>query len=121
MVTRAGGYFVFVFKGCRVVTQGYPVSPTLFNMVLDAFIRHWVTVVAATKEGLESIDLPIRDMAAYFYSDDGLVASPQLERLQSSFDVLTGLFDRVGLWKNARNTVSMACYPCHTPVRILVE
>ena len=27
-----------------------PLPPTLFNVVVDAVIRHWVMVVAATKE-----------------------------------------------------------------------
>ena len=29
-----------------------------------------------------------------------------------AFDVLTGLFDRVGLWTNVRKTVGMMCRPC---------
>ena len=38
-----------------------------------------------------------------------------MERSHRSFDVLTDLFDRVGLWKNLQNTVSMDFQPCHTP------
>ena len=52
MVARAVRYLVLPFKGYRVVTQRYTLSPTLFNVVVDAFIRHWVTVVSATEEGL---------------------------------------------------------------------
>ena len=52
MVARAGGYFGLPFKGyCRVM-QGEPLSPTLFNVVMAAVIRHWVTVVATTEEGM---------------------------------------------------------------------
>ena len=35
--------------------------------------------------------------AAFFYADDRLVASTDPGWLQTSFDKLTGLFDRVGL------------------------
>ena len=47
MVTRAGGYYGEAFKGARGVTQGDPLSPTIFNVVVDAVVRHWVTLVMA--------------------------------------------------------------------------
>ena len=53
MVARAGGYFGLLFKGCHVMTQGKPLSPTLFNVVMDAVIHHWVTVVVPTNRGME--------------------------------------------------------------------
>ena len=43
MVERAGGYYGTGFKGERGVTQGDPLSPTIFNVVVDAVVRHWVT------------------------------------------------------------------------------
>ena len=48
----------------------------------------------------------------------GLVASTQPESLQRAFDVLTGLFDRVGLRTNTNKTVSMACQPFHATGRV---
>ena len=39
-VTRAGGYYGKVFKGKRGVTQGDPLSSTIFNVVVDAVVRH---------------------------------------------------------------------------------
>ena len=44
MVARAGGYFGTGFKGERGVTQGDPLYPTIFNVVVDAVVRHWVTL-----------------------------------------------------------------------------
>ena len=41
MVARAGGYYGEAFKGARGVTQGDPLSPTIFNVVVDAVVRHW--------------------------------------------------------------------------------
>ena len=42
MVARAGGYYWEAFMGARGVTQGDPLSPTIFNVVVDAVVRHWV-------------------------------------------------------------------------------
>ena len=42
MVVRAGGYYGEAYKGERGVTQGDPLSPTIFNVVVDAVVRHWV-------------------------------------------------------------------------------
>ena len=45
MVARAGGYYGGAFKGARGVTQGNPLSPTIFNVVVDAVVRHWVNLM----------------------------------------------------------------------------
>ena len=50
--------------------------------------------------------------AAFFYAVDGVVAYTDPGCLQSVFDLLTGLFDQVGMRTNARNTVGMVCRPC---------
>ena len=51
IVARAGGYYGKSFKGERGVTQGYPLSPTIFNVVVDAVVRHWVNgLVDKTEE-----------------------------------------------------------------------
>ena len=38
MVARAGGYYGAAFTGARRVTQGYQLSPTIFNVVVDAVV-----------------------------------------------------------------------------------
>ena len=50
MVARAGGYYRTAFKGGRGLTQGNPLSPTIFNVVVDAVVCHWVTGVIADAE-----------------------------------------------------------------------
>ena len=40
MVARAAGYYGTAFGGERGVTQGDPLSPTIFNVVVDAVVRH---------------------------------------------------------------------------------
>ena len=48
MVERAGQYYGTGFKGGRGVTQGDPLSPTIFNVVVDAVVRQWLHL--ATQE-----------------------------------------------------------------------
>ena len=50
MVARAGVYYGTSFRGERGVTQGDPLSPTIFNVVVDAVVRHWVHVIMEDAE-----------------------------------------------------------------------
>ena len=82
----------------------------ILNVVVDAVIRHWVVVVAPTKDSMEVLGLSIQELTAYLYADNGLIVSTRPERLQREFDVLTGIFDWVGLRTNTRKIVSMVCH-----------
>ena len=42
VVARSGGHYGSAFQGFRGVTQGDLLSPTIFNVVVDAVVRHWV-------------------------------------------------------------------------------
>ena len=81
MVVKRGGYFGLPFKGYHIVTQGNPLSLKLFNVVMDAVIRHCVTVVVPNMNGLEGLDLSIGELVEYFYDGDVHVASTRQERL----------------------------------------
>ena len=50
MVARAGGYYGTAFQRERGVTQGDPLPPTIFNVVVDVVVRNWVTGVIAEAE-----------------------------------------------------------------------
>ena len=51
-----------------------PLSPTIFNVVVDVIIRHWVKMVMPTEEDTGWIGLTIIDLPAYLYANDGLMA-----------------------------------------------
>ena len=45
MTAKVRGHYGPVFQSHSRVTQGGPLSPMIFKVVVDAVIRHWVTVV----------------------------------------------------------------------------
>ena len=94
------------------MTQGGPLSPTIFNLMVDAVIREWLQQVVSAesaRNGITSAD--IRRLLACFYADDGLVLSRDPGMLQQAFDILTGLFDCVGLRTNTKKTEVMIMLP----------
>ena len=113
MVARVGGYFGVAFKGARGVTQGDPLSPTIFYVVVDVVVRHLVTVMVEVAEARGERGKEVRHQSALFYMDDGMVASSNPRWLQGEFSTLVVLLDRVGLRTNFRKTVDMVCRPCH--------
>ena len=102
MVARAGSYYGKGFKGERGVTQGDPLSPTIFNVVVDAVVRHWLQLATQEAERRGERGREGRHQAALFYADDGMLASSNPRWLQWAFTILVGLFDRVGLKTNQR-------------------
>ena len=51
MVAREDVYYGTVFQGARGVTQGYLLSPIIFNVVMDAVMCNWLTlVIVGSKE-----------------------------------------------------------------------
>ena len=50
MVARAGCYYKEPFHRDIGVTQGDPMLPTIFNVVVDAVVRHWKSLVSERAE-----------------------------------------------------------------------
>ena len=113
MVSRVGSYYGTPFKVHCGVTQGIPLSTTIFNMVVDVVIFHWVILVAREEAGPDGFVQEVQCLVAFLYTNDGLIASPSPNRLQAVLDVLTGLSVRVGLQTNVDKTVGMVYQPCY--------
>ena len=73
MLSRAGGYYGTAFRGERGVTQGDPLSSTIFNVVVDAVVKHWVAVMVEGAGERGDHGQEDRHQAALFYADDGMV------------------------------------------------
>ena len=112
MVARAGGYYGAVFQGFWGVAQGGPLSPIIFNVVVDALFQNCAAVVEDRVGGKEGHGREVRNQIILFYADEGMLAPTDLECLQGAFDALVGLFDQVGLRMNIGMIVGMLCRPC---------
>ena len=88
MVDRAGGYCEGYFKGFQGVTQGDPLPPTIFNVVVDAVVCHWISLVEGGTGGQDGWGRAVLHRAAFLYMDDGLVALIDPVWLQGLFDTL---------------------------------
>jgi len=121
LVCRAQGRNGRVFKAGRGVTQKGPLSPKFFNVMIDAIVREWLRQVVGEEYVLPEVEIDgiVRLFTALFYEDDGYIASTDAELLQRAVDVLTGLFDRVGLKlkTNVSKTKVMTCVDARIRVR----
>ena len=103
-------------QGISRGNPGFPLSPTILNVVVYAFLQHWVAV-ATEKEDMvnpgaastEGFGRDVKRLESYSYAKYGLITSMRATGLQRVFDTLMELFDRVGLRTNVAKTVSMAC------------
>ena len=114
MVARVGGYYRKAFKGGRGVKQGDPLSPTIFNLVVDAVVRHWVNGLIDEAEAKGEMGREGGHQSAVFYANNGMVVTLDPAWLQGATNTLVAIFDRVGLLTNIGKTVSMVCHPCQS-------
>ena len=74
MVDRTGGYYRAAFKFFRGVTHGDPLHPTIFNMVVDAVLWHWILLEEGVEGGQDGWRREVRHCTTFFYTDDRLVS-----------------------------------------------
>ena len=94
------------------MTQGDPLSHTIFNVVVDAVVRQWVNGLVDEAEAKGETGREGRHQSAVFYANDGIDVLSDPAWLQGAFNALVSIFDRVGLLTNVGKKVSMVCHPC---------
>ena len=55
MVAIERGYYDAPFKGLWGVTQGNPLHPKIFGIVVGAVVRHWLEVAVEETSGMEGL------------------------------------------------------------------
>ena len=66
----------------------------LSNVMVDVFVRHWLTIVVEEDVGLEGFYHALQRMASFFYADDGILTSMRTEWIHWEFNILVGLIGR---------------------------
>jgi hypothetical protein len=110
IVAKQQGYHGRPFRSERGTTQGDIISPTIFNIIVDAVVRAWYHTL-----NLEGI---ANNIQAIFYADDGHIYSNDPDALQQAVDLIVDLFQCMGLKTNPTKTKAMICAPCPTTTRI---
>ena len=114
MVARVRGYYSLAFQVFRGVTQGYPMSPTIFDVVVDIVVQNWVKEMVEGAGRQVGRRQDVRHQNSLLYTDDSMIAFSDLGWLQGVFSTLVGLFDSVVLKKNSRKTAGMVFNLCQS-------
>ena len=114
-VARQSNYHGTAFQPSRGVTQGGVISCTVFNICVDAVVRHWLEICSEqpdieARAGFEHrIGVALRHILTYV--DDTSLGSDDPVWLQNSIQYLCECFARVGLATNTDKTEAMTCIP----------
>ena len=84
-------------------------------------VREWLRKVLGGKAASMGIGEEVWRFLAAFYVDNGLIQSRDPTLLQSSFGILIGLFDSVGLKTKTTITKRMVCVPGKIWVPLYME
>ncbi len=114
LVRRAGGNYEESFSAERGITQGGPHSPLsylMFNVCADAVIREWLHQTLGDEAARNEPGDRVAAILVVLYVDNRLIASRDPVWLQESFNVLIGLFGRIGLFTSAAKAKVMVSIP----------
>ena len=100
MIPKQSGCYGNEFETSRGVRQGDIMSPTLFNIVVDAFVN--------CCEAVYKVSHPAKEIPkVIFYADDGVISGNDAVLVQSMLDIYSNAFLRVGLSINVSKTKAM--------------
>ena len=111
IVPKVGKYLGTSFGTGKRVTQGYPSSPMIFNIVVDAVVRVVLGEVCSLQEAQHGMGWEAGARNFVFYVDDRRVAGRDNEWVQDALTVTVSLFRQMGLAKNLEKTKTMVYNP----------
>ena len=91
------------------MTQGDPVPPIVFNIVLDAVVRAVLDVFFGTQESQNDMGWAAGEINLVFYTNDGRIDGRDHEWVQDALKVTVAMFLRMGLNANLNSTKAMVC------------
>ena len=109
MVTKAGKYYGRPFSTVRGVTQGDPVSPTLFNIIVDALFRATLQEICVPQEAQHGFKWSAGEHNICLYAYDGRIVGRDTIWVQTVLITMVIMFKRLGLQTNLNKTNDMIC------------
>ena len=106
---KSGKYLGKYFRTRRGVTQGDPISPMIFNIVVDAVVREVLGVVCGTQEAQHGLGWEAGDRNLVFYTNNDRLAGRDHEWMQEVLTVTVEMLHRMVLETNLYKTKSMVC------------
>ena len=67
MVNHTAGYYSMELQSFQELNEGYQLLPTIFNKVLDAVVRNWVSLVLGDAEEPYGMVKEVLYSAIFFY------------------------------------------------------
>ena len=109
VVKKAGNYYGRPFSTWRGVTQGYPVSPTLFNIIVVAVVRTTLQEICGPKEAQHVFGWSAGEHNIWFYAYDRKITGRDPFWFQAALTTMVRMFERVELQTNLNKTKAMIC------------
>ena len=93
------------------VTQGYPFSLSIFNIVVDVVVWAMLREVCGPQEALHKMGWSLGEQDIVLYAGDGRIEGSNPIWLQGTLMTLMRMFERVLLYTNLGKTKSMTFNP----------
>ena len=95
----------------RGVTQGDPVFPKLFNIIVDSVVRATLKEICGPQEAQHGFGWSAGEHNICLYAYDGRIAGRDLIWVQTVLTTMVIMFERVGLQTNLNKTKAMMSTP----------
>ena len=111
MVPKAVNFFGHTFNAEIGLTQGDPVSPTIFIIVVDSVVRAVLLKVCVPQEAQHVFGWAAGEHNICFYAYDGWISGRNPIWVQTALTAMVRIFERVVLHTNLSKNNSMVCIP----------
>ena len=111
IVPKAGKCLGTVFDTGRGVTQIYPTSSIIFNILVDAVVLAVMEVVCSMHGSQNGLGCAAGDINLVFCADYRWISGWDHEWIQDKLTMTVYMFHRMGLESNLEKTKVMVCTP----------